>query len=186
VHQKGTNKRGCELSSVICEIRGSSFEFWDEAEISSRFQRLVPACLSTGGSTHHSCFRRQPQMPCRALVVSSVVIWRPMLKSLHWVLDVAGSALWAFTCFTIAWMPWNARFLCPSFILFGLSLAVLIFESPNDRSWKQITLGLINNLVCDLPTTALWTAKTSRFLERYLRSNGFEPQATAGNETGLQ
>jgi hypothetical protein len=80
---------------------------------------------------------------CVALVVNSLVIWRPRLKSLQWTLDVAGFALLALTCFTVAWMPWNARYLCLSFILFGLSLAILVFESPNDRSWKQIAVGLI-------------------------------------------
>jgi hypothetical protein len=76
------------------------------------------------------------------LIVSSVVILRARFRKLYWTLDAAGFALLAFTCFTVAWMPWNARYLCLSFILFGLSLAILVFESP-DGSWKQITLGLI-------------------------------------------
>jgi Dolichyl-phosphate-mannose-protein mannosyltransferase len=78
-----------------------------------------------------------------ALLVSSVVIWRPSYRKLYWILDFLGFTLLAFTCLTIVWMPWNLRYLCLSFILFGLSLAMLIFESPNDRSWKQVTLGLI-------------------------------------------
>ena len=78
-----------------------------------------------------------------ALIVSSVVIWRPRFRKLYWILDFLGFTLLVFTSFTIVWMPWNFRYLCLSFILFGLSLAILIFESPNDRSWKQVTLGLI-------------------------------------------
>jgi hypothetical protein len=78
-----------------------------------------------------------------ALVVSSVVIWKPSFRKLYWMLDAAGFTLLTFTCLTIAWMPWNLRYLSLSFILFGLSLAMLIFEPPNDRSWKQVTLGLI-------------------------------------------
>jgi dolichyl-phosphate-mannose-protein mannosyltransferase len=78
-----------------------------------------------------------------ALIVSSVVVWRVRFRKLYWILDAAGFALMAIICFTTVWMPWNARFLCLSFILFGLSLVMVIFESPNDRSWKQMTLGLI-------------------------------------------
>jgi hypothetical protein len=78
-----------------------------------------------------------------ALVVSSILIWRVRFRSLYWVLAVAGFGLLAFTCFTIVWMPWNARFLCLSFILFGLSLTMLVFASPRERSGEQIALGLI-------------------------------------------
>jgi hypothetical protein len=78
-----------------------------------------------------------------ALVVSSVVIWKPSVTRLYWILDAVGFALLALTCFTIAWMPWNLRYLCLSFILFGLGLVLLVFKSPDDRSWKQVTLGVI-------------------------------------------
>jgi len=78
-----------------------------------------------------------------ALIVSSVVIWRASFRKLYWILDFLGFTLLAFTCLTIVWMPWNLRYLCLSFILFGLSLALLIFESSNDRSRKQVALGLI-------------------------------------------
>jgi hypothetical protein len=78
-----------------------------------------------------------------ALIASSVVIWRPRFRKLYWILDFLGFALLAFASLTIVWMPWNFRYLCLTFILFGLSLAILIFDSPNDNSWKQVTLGLI-------------------------------------------
>jgi hypothetical protein len=78
-----------------------------------------------------------------ALIVSSVAIWRPNFKKSYWILDFSGFTLLAFSCFTIAWMPWNLRYLCLSFILFGLTFAILIFESSSDRTWKQITVGLI-------------------------------------------
>jgi hypothetical protein len=78
-----------------------------------------------------------------ALIVSSIMIWRARFRKLYWILDFLGFTLLAFTCLTIVWMPWNLRFLCLTFILFGLSLAILIFESPSDRSCKQVTLGLI-------------------------------------------
>jgi hypothetical protein len=80
---------------------------------------------------------------CLALLVSLCVVWRPSFKSPTWVLVAAGFALMALTSFTIAWMPWNARFLCLSFTLFGLGLTMLVFGSPNERSWMQLTLGLI-------------------------------------------
>jgi hypothetical protein len=78
-----------------------------------------------------------------ALVASSVVICRARFKTFAWTLSATGFALMALTCFAIAWMPWNARFLCLSFILFGLSLAIATFESADDHSWKQIILGLV-------------------------------------------
>jgi len=83
-----------------------------------------------------------------ALAVSSIVIWRPRFRKLFWILGAAGFALLGFTCFTIVWMPWNARYLCLSFVLFGVSLSLLIFEARNDRSWKEMTLGL----------TIIWSA----------------------------
>jgi hypothetical protein len=78
-----------------------------------------------------------------ALIVNSVVIWRLSFIKLYWILDVLGFTLLAFSCLTVVWMPWNLRFLCLSYILFGLSLAMLMFASPSDRSWKKLTLGLI-------------------------------------------
>jgi hypothetical protein len=78
-----------------------------------------------------------------ALLVSSMVIWTVNFRKLYWILALIGFVLFALTCLTIVWMPWNLRFLCLSFILFGLSLALLIFDERNDRSWKQVTLGLI-------------------------------------------
>jgi hypothetical protein len=78
-----------------------------------------------------------------ALLVSSVTIWRVNFKNLSWLLNCLGFALLVLNCLTIAWMPWNLRYFCPSFILFGLSLAIIVFGSPDDRSWKQIILGLI-------------------------------------------
>ena len=78
-----------------------------------------------------------------ALFVSSVVIWRPRFEKAFWILAALGFALLVFTCFAIAWMPWNDRYLCLSFILFGVSFAILVFAPPNERSWKQIVVGLI-------------------------------------------
>jgi hypothetical protein len=78
-----------------------------------------------------------------ALIASSVTIWRLSFKKLYWILAFLGFTLLAFACLTIVWMPWNLRYLCLSYILFGLSLAMVIFGSPSDRSWKQVTFGLI-------------------------------------------
>jgi hypothetical protein len=78
-----------------------------------------------------------------ALIVNSVMIWRLSFRKLYWILGVLGFTLLVFSCLTVVWMPWNLRYLCLSYILFGLSLAMLIFASPNDRSWKQLSLGLI-------------------------------------------
>jgi 4-amino-4-deoxy-L-arabinose transferase-like glycosyltransferase len=78
-----------------------------------------------------------------ALAVASVLVWLPRLRRSPWVLVCIGFAFAAFISAGIAWMPWNARFLCISFILFGVTLAIFVFASPNERSWTQAGLGLI-------------------------------------------
>ena len=80
---------------------------------------------------------------CLALFVGSCAALRPSFKNPIWALSAAGLVLLVLTSLTVAWMPWNARFLCLSFILFGVSLATLVFAPSNDRFRLQLILGLI-------------------------------------------
>ncbi len=77
-----------------------------------------------------------------ALVVAAVLIWLPKLRRSPWPFVLLGFAFMVFIGTGVAWMPWNARFLCISFILFGVALAILVFGSSGDSSWTQAVVGI--------------------------------------------
>jgi hypothetical protein len=80
---------------------------------------------------------------CLALLVSSCVIFRPNWRDVCWPLSATGFVAMLPVCMAIAWAPWNVRYFCLSFSLFGVSLALLVFGGPHDRSWLQLGLGVI-------------------------------------------
>jgi hypothetical protein len=80
---------------------------------------------------------------CLALLVSSCLIWRVRFRDVRWSLSVAGFVAMLPVCTTIAWAPWNVRYFCLSFALFGICLALLVFSVPNERPWLQLGLGVI-------------------------------------------
>jgi hypothetical protein len=80
---------------------------------------------------------------CLALFVSSCIIWRPKWRDVPWSLSAAGFLAMLPVCIAIAWAPWNVRYFCLSFALFGISLALLVFSVPCDRPWLQLSLGVI-------------------------------------------
>jgi Dolichyl-phosphate-mannose-protein mannosyltransferase len=80
---------------------------------------------------------------CLALFVSSCVICRPKWRDVRWSLSATGFVVMLPVCMAIAWAPWNVRYFCLSFALFGISLALLVFSAPHDRSWLQLGLGVI-------------------------------------------
>jgi hypothetical protein len=80
---------------------------------------------------------------CLALFVSSCILCRPKWRDLHWVLSAAGFAAMLPVCFTIAWVPWDVRYFCLSFALFGIVLALLVFSVSCHRWWLQLTLGVV-------------------------------------------
>jgi hypothetical protein len=80
---------------------------------------------------------------CLALFVSSCIIWKPKWRDVPWSLSAAGFVAMLPVCIAIAWAPWNVRYFCLSFALFGISLALLVFSVPHDRSWLQLSLGVI-------------------------------------------
>jgi hypothetical protein len=67
---------------------------------------------------------------CLALFTSSCVVCRPKWGDLRWALSAAGFIAMLPICWAIAWTPWDVRYFCLSFTLFGIVLALLVFGAP--------------------------------------------------------
>src|SRR5271165_7187033 len=78
-----------------------------------------------------------------ALVTGSVYIWRPTLRSPVWTVVASGFATLGLISFTIGWMPWNARFLCLSFVLFGVAMAIIVFGELSGGFWLRQFFGVL-------------------------------------------
>jgi hypothetical protein len=89
-----------------------------------------------------------------ALLISSVYIWRPTLRDPCWGVVASGFASLALISFTIGWMPWNARFLCLSFVLFGVAMAIIVFGELSRGFWLRRVFGV----------SIIWSAFTVPFL----------------------
>ena len=89
-----------------------------------------------------------------ALLISSVYVWRPRWRNPCWVLVASGFAALALNAFLVGWMPWNARFLCLSFVLFGVALSVIIFGEMRRGFWLRQVFGVL----------VIWTAFILPFL----------------------
>ena len=68
---------------------------------------------------------------CLALLMSSCVICRSKWRDLRWALSAAGFIAMLPICWAIAWAPWDVRYFCLSFTLFGIVLALLVFGTPS-------------------------------------------------------
>jgi hypothetical protein len=74
-----------------------------------------------------------------ALLTSSVYILRPRLRNICWMIVASGFAALALNSLIVGWMPWNSRFLCLSFVLFGVAMAAILFgEMRQGFWWKQL------------------------------------------------
>jgi hypothetical protein len=80
---------------------------------------------------------------CLALFVNLYVVCRPKWRDALWVLSAAGFITMLPVCFAVAWAPWNVRYFCLSFTLFGIVLALLAFGAPHHRSWLPLGLSVI-------------------------------------------
>jgi hypothetical protein len=80
---------------------------------------------------------------CLALFVSSCVFCLPKWKNVPWALSALGFVAMLPVCGMIAWAPWNVRYFCLSFTLFGLVLTLLVFGGTHQRRWLQLSLGVI-------------------------------------------
>jgi hypothetical protein len=80
---------------------------------------------------------------CLALLVSSWVVCRMKWKDVRWALGAAGFLAMLPVCLAIAWAPWDVRYFCLSFTLFGIVLALVVFGAPYGRSWLQLGLAVI-------------------------------------------
>jgi hypothetical protein len=80
---------------------------------------------------------------CLALLVNLCVFCRSKWRDLLWGLSAAGFIAMLPICWAVAWAPWNVRYFCLSFTLFGIVLALLAFGAPHDRWWLQLGLSVI-------------------------------------------
>ena len=76
---------------------------------------------------------------CLALFGSSCVVCRPKWGDLRWALSATGFIAMLPICWAIAWTPWDVRYFCLSFTVFGIVLALLVFGAsfPDRRSSGQ-------------------------------------------------
>ena len=89
-----------------------------------------------------------------ALLTSSVYVWRPSLRNPSWIMVASGFAALALNSFIVGWMPWNARFLCLSFVLFGVAMSTIVFGELRRGLWLRSLIGVL----------IIWSAFTLPFL----------------------
>jgi hypothetical protein len=89
-----------------------------------------------------------------ALLTSSACVWKPTLRNPCWTLVASGFAAFALISFMVGWMPWNARFLCLSFVLFGVAMATIVFGESRRGFWLRQFFGVL----------IIWSAFTVPFL----------------------
>jgi hypothetical protein len=71
----------------------------------------------------------------------------------------AGLLSLVITSLSIAWMEWNARFLCLTFALLGIAVSLLIFANPNRNRMFQALIGFL----------VIWSALSFPLLTQYER-----------------
>jgi hypothetical protein len=89
-----------------------------------------------------------------ALLTSSVYIWRPRLRNICWNVVASGFAALALNSLIVGWMPWNSRFLCLSFVLFGVAMSAIVFGELRRGFWWRQLFGVM----------IIWSAFTLPFL----------------------
>ena len=78
-----------------------------------------------------------------ALLTSSIYIWRPRLRNICWIMIASGFAALALNSLIVGWMPWNSRFLCLSFVLFGVAMSAIIFGEMRRGFWWRQLFGVM-------------------------------------------
>jgi hypothetical protein len=80
---------------------------------------------------------------CLALFASSCILFRPACRDVGWSLSAVGFVAMIPVCLFVAWAPWNVRYFCLSFALFGINLALLVFGRSRPCPRLQLALGVI-------------------------------------------
>jgi hypothetical protein len=96
--------------------------------------------LTKKGSEYYSDFGL---VGFAALLTSSFYIWRPRFRNPYWAVIASGFATLALISFIVGWMPWNARFLCLSFVLFGVAMAIILFGELRRAFWLRQFFGVL-------------------------------------------
>jgi len=89
-----------------------------------------------------------------ALLIGSVYIWKPTLRNPVWIVVASGFAVLGLISLIVGWMPWNARFLSLSFVMFGVAMAIIVFGELSRGFWLRQLFGVL----------IIWSAFTVPFL----------------------
>jgi hypothetical protein len=89
-----------------------------------------------------------------ALLTSSIYVWKPRLRNPCWILVASGFVALALNSLIVGWMPWNGRFLCLSFVLFGVAMSIIVFYELRRGFWLRQLFGVV----------IIWSAFTLPFL----------------------
>ena len=77
------------------------------------------------------------------MVASTIFLLTRHATSCIWKLSAAGFFTMFLTCYTVAWMPWNARFLLVSFAVFAVALTIDVFSEPGRSRAVQRLYGSV-------------------------------------------
>ena len=76
---------------------------------------------------------------CILTLGGALVFWRP--RELWWRLSIFAGVTVATVCFSVAWMPWNNRFLLLPFVSLAIALVSLVRRYSGFRQWPLWILG---------------------------------------------
>ncbi len=76
---------------------------------------------------------------CLMVLALAVFWWQP--RELWWQLSIFAGITAAGLCYSIAWMPWNNRFLVLPFASLAVALVSLAARSANNRPWQIIAVA---------------------------------------------
>ncbi|HEY0791325.1 MAG TPA: hypothetical protein VGD78_09715, partial [Chthoniobacterales bacterium] len=89
-----------------------------------------------------------------AMLSSPLVLLRFRSAPALVLMVLAGLLSLVFTSSTIAWMEWNARFLCLPLVLFGVAFSVAVFSNPDRNRAFQAVIAFV----------VIWSAVSCPFL----------------------
>jgi hypothetical protein len=78
---------------------------------------------------------------CISLFFGTAILFTRRFRSIEWAMAFAGVSLIVITCFTVAWMEWNARFLVLPIALLTLATCVVIFRNYSRVVFPQRLFG---------------------------------------------
>jgi 4-amino-4-deoxy-L-arabinose transferase-like glycosyltransferase len=80
---------------------------------------------------------------CLAMIFCTFLCLKPRLRSPAFVLAGVGFVQLGLNAWLIAWMPWNDRFLCGSFVAFGVATAMVVFSGRSKHKIITLSSGIL-------------------------------------------